>query len=63
MNEQGTPDTLILSASSDTVRTTCSQSEARFKRGTSYVPNIMQVSRIYCFHSFALDSAYAKFDV
>ena len=28
-----------------------------------HVPNLMQMRKIYCFHSFALDSAHVKFDV
>ena len=38
-------------------------SEARFKRRTLHVPNLMQMRKIYCFHLFALDSAHVKFDV
>ena len=38
-------------------------SEARFKRRTLHVPNLMQMRKIYCFRSFALDSAHEKFDV
>ena len=38
-------------------------SKARFKRRTLHVPNLMQMSKIYCFRSFALDSAHVKFDV
>ena len=37
--------------------------EARFKRRTLHVPNLMQMRKIYCFRSFALDSAHVKFDV
>ena len=37
--------------------------EARFKRRTLHVPNLMQMRKIYCFRSFALDSAHEKFDV
>ena len=39
------------------------KSKARFKRRTSHVPNLMQMRKIYCFPSFALDSAHVKFDV
>ena len=38
-------------------------SQARFKRRTLHVPNLMQMRKIYCFRSFALDSAHVKFDV
>ena len=38
-------------------------SKARFKRRTLHVPNLMQRRKIYCFRSFALDSAHVKFDV
>ena len=38
------------------------QTKARFKRRTLHVPNLMQMRKIYCFRSFALDSAYVKFD-
>ena len=37
--------------------------KARFKRRTLHVPNPMQMRKIYCFRSFALDSAHVKFDV
>ena len=37
--------------------------EARFKRRTLHVPNLMQMRKIYCFRPFALDSAHVKFDV
>ena len=37
--------------------------KVRFKRRTSHVPNLMQMGKIYCFLSFALDSAHVKFDV
>ena len=37
--------------------------EARFKRRTLHVPNLMQMSKFYCSTSFALDSAHEKFDV
>ena len=37
--------------------------KARFKRRTLHVPNLMQMRKIYCFRSFALDSAHEKFDV
>ena len=37
--------------------------KARFKRRTLHVPNLMQMRKIYCFRSFALDSAHVKFDV
>ena len=37
--------------------------EARFKRRTLCVPNLMQMRKIYCFRSSALDSAHVKFDV
>ena len=37
--------------------------KARFKRRTLHVPNLMQMRKIYCFLSFALDSAHVKFDV
>ena len=37
--------------------------KARFKRRTSHVPHLMQMRKIYCFPSFALDSAHVKFDV
>ena len=36
---------------------------ASFKRRTLHVPNLMQMREIYCFRSFALDSAHVKFDV
>ena len=38
-------------------------SKARFKRRTLHVPNLMQMRKIHCFRSFALDSAHVKFDV
>ena len=34
-----------------------------FKRRNLHVPNLMQTRKIYCFRSFALDSAQAKCDV
>ena len=37
--------------------------KARFKRRTFHVPNLMQMRKIYCCRSFALDSAHVKFDV
>ena len=37
--------------------------EAQFKRRTSHVPNLMQMSENNRFFSFALDSAHVKFDV
>ena len=37
--------------------------QARFKRRTLHVPNLMQMRKIYCFRWFALDSAHIKFDV
>ena len=37
--------------------------KARFKRQTFHVPNLMQMRKIYCFRSFALDSAHVKFDI
>ena len=37
--------------------------KARFKRRTLHVPNLMQMRKIHCFRSFALDSAHVKFDV
>ena len=37
--------------------------KARFKRRTLHVPNLMQMRKIYCFRSFALDLAHEKFDV
>ena len=37
--------------------------KAQFKRRTLHVPNLMQMRKIYCFRSFALDSAHVKFDV
>ena len=37
--------------------------QARFKRRTSHVPNLMQMSENNRFFSFALDSAHVKFDV
>ena len=40
-----------------------SKSKARFKRRTSHVPNLMQMSENNRFFSFALDSAHVKFDV
>ena len=39
------------------------EAKARFKRRTLHVPNPMQMRKIYCFRSFALDSAHVKFDV
>ena len=41
----------------------CQHSEARFKRRTLHVPNLMQMSENNRFFSFALDSAHVKFDV
>ena len=38
-------------------------SKARFKRRILHVPNLMEMRKIYCFRSFALDSAHVKFDV
>ena len=38
-------------------------SKARFKRRTFHVPNLMQMKKIYCFRSFALDLIHEKFDV
>ena len=37
--------------------------KAQFKRRTSHVPNLMQMSENNRFFSFALDSAHVKFDV
>ena len=37
--------------------------EVRFKRRILHVPNRMQMVKIYCFCSFALDSARVKCDV
>ena len=37
--------------------------KARFKRRVLDVPNLMQMRKIYCFRSFALDSAHVKCDV
>ena len=37
--------------------------KARFKRRILHVPNLMQMTKIYCFRSFALDSAHVKCDV
>ena len=37
--------------------------QSRFKRRILYVPNPMQMRKIYCFRSFALDSAHVKCDV
>ena len=37
--------------------------KVQFKRRTLHVPNLMQMRKIYCFRSFALDSAHVKFDV
>ena len=37
--------------------------KARFKRRTLHVPNLMQMRKIYCFRSFALDSGHVMFDV
>ena len=34
--------------------------KAHFKRQTFHVPNLMQMRKIYCFDSFALDSAHVK---
>ena len=39
------------------------EAKARFKRCTLHVRNLMQMRKIYCFRSFALDSAHVKFDV
>ena len=39
------------------------QAKAQFKRRTSHVPNLMQMSENNRFFSFALDSAHVKFDV
>ena len=41
----------------------CKMAKAQFKRRTLHVPNLMQMRKIYCFRSFALDSAHVKFDV
>ena len=38
----------------------CCAGKARFKRRTLHVPNLMQMRKIYCFRSFALDSAHVK---
>ena len=38
-------------------------SKARFKRRTFHVPNLMQMKKIDCFRSFALDLIHEKFDV
>ena len=38
-------------------------SSVRFKRRILRVPNLMQMRKIYCFRSFALDSAHVKCDV
>ena len=37
--------------------------KARFKRRILHVLNLMQMRKIYCFRSFALDSAHVKCDV
>ena len=37
-----------------------STSKARFKHRILHVPNLMQMRKIYCFRSFALDSAHVK---
>ena len=37
--------------------------KTRFKRRILHVPNLMQMRKIYCFRSFALDLAHGKFDV
>ena len=37
--------------------------KARLKRRTLHVPNLMQMTKMYCFRSFALDSVHVKFDV
>ena len=37
--------------------------KARFKRRILHVPHLMQMRKIYCFRSFALDSAHVKCDV
>ena len=37
--------------------------KAQFKRRTSHVPNLMQMSENNRFFSFALGSAHVKFDV
>ena len=37
--------------------------QARFKRRTLHVPNLMQISKNNSFFSFALGSAHVKFDV
>ena len=39
------------------------ETKAQFKRRTSHVPNLMQMSENNRFFSFALDSAHVKFDV
>ena len=42
------------------VRPRVVKGKARFKRRTLHVPNLMQMRKIYCFRSFALDSAHVK---
>ena len=37
--------------------------KARFKRHILQLSNLMQMKKIYCFRSFALDSAHLKCDV
>ena len=37
--------------------------KSRFKRRILHVPNLMQMRKIYCFRSFALDSAHVNCDV
>ena len=39
------------------------QNKAKFKRRTSHVLNLMQMSKILCSSSFTLDLAHEKFDV
>ena len=39
------------------------ENKARFKRRILHVPNLMQMRKIYCFRSFALDSVHVKCDV
>ena len=39
------------------------QSKAQFKRRTLHVPNLMQMSKIFCSSSFALDTARVNFHV
>ena len=47
----------------DIPETAAKETKARFKGRTLHVPNLMQMRKMYCFRSFALDSAHVKFDV